>query len=95
MRNRKGRSPELKVGLKYCGGCRAGYHRVAAVERIRERLGDKIEFVSSDCVDCDFVLVVTGCATACVDTASFKGRPIRYIKSEDDVERFITEATGN
>ena len=83
------------MGLKYCGGCRERYDRVGAVARIRERLGKKIEFLLPDAGNLDLILVVTGCATACADVAPLAGRPVRYIKSEEDAERFISEANGN
>ncbi len=91
MRDREGRSSQLKIGLKYCGGCRAQYDRVKAVEEIKQRLGDAIEFVSPDGEDVDMVLVVTGCATACVDIEPFCNRTIRFVKSKEEADTFIDE----
>lgn len=91
MRNREGRPSQLKIGLKYCGGCRAQYDRVKTVEEIKKRTGDAIEFVSHDDEEVDMVLVVTGCKTACADIKSFGNRPIRFIKSSDDADTFIDE----
>jgi len=85
------RSPQLKIGVKYCGGCRAQYNRVKAVERIKRCLGDLIAVVTPDEEDIDLVLVVVGCETACVDMSSFHGRHIRLIASAADADAFIEE----
>jgi len=55
----------LKVGLKYCGGCRAQYDRERLVEYIRERLGGTVQFVSYENSEAQAFLIVTGCLTAC------------------------------
>jgi len=91
VRDREGRSPQLRVGLKYYGGCRAQYDRVKAVENIKKRVGDTIEFVSPDDGDVDMVLVVVGCKTACVDIEPFRNHPIRFIKSKEEADTFIDE----
>jgi hypothetical protein len=64
---------------------------VKTVEEIKKRVGDTIEFVSPDGEDVDMVLVVTGCATACVDIEPFRNRPIRFIKSREEADTFIDE----
>lgn len=91
MRDREGRSSQLRVGLKYCGGCRAQYDRVKTVEEIKKRLGDTIEFVSPDTPDADMILVVTGCKTACVDIEPFGNLPIHFVRSKEEADTFIEE----
>lgn len=80
-----------KVGLKYCGGCRARYDRVEEVNRIRERLGGAIEFTGADDGEAQEVLVVTGCPSACASPVSGGTRTIRYATSPEDVEQWIRE----
>ena len=88
MRDRQGK---IKVGLKYCGGCRAGYDRVAMVESIRERLTQEVEFVAADSEEAQMILIVTGCSTACAKIDKVSDVPIRYITSPEDAERWMAE----
>ena len=81
----------MKVGLKYCGGCRAGYDRVGLVGAIRDRLGEEIEFTAADDEDAAMILVIAGCPSACVEIETGTGRPVRYIRSPEDAERWIQE----
>lgn len=81
----------MKAGLKYCGGCRAGYDRVGVVGAIRERLGKEIEFVAADDEEAAMILVIAGCSSACVEIEAGTGRPVRYIKSPEDAEKWIGE----
>jgi hypothetical protein len=82
---------KIKVGLKYCGGCRAGYDRVAMVDSIRERLAQKVEFVAADSEDAQMILIVTGCSTACAKLDNVSELPIRYITSPEDAERWMAQ----
>jgi len=81
----------LKVGLKYCGGCRAGYDRVGLVGAIRDRLGEEIEFAAADDEEAAMILVIAGCSSACVEIETGTDRPVRYIKSPEDAEQWIQE----
>ena len=78
-----------KIGLKYCGGCKSEYDRIQTAASIAQRLAGKIEFVPHDDRQAQATLIVAGCATACVDTKPFAGRPIWTITSPRDAERFI------
>ncbi|MBP7342291.1 MAG: hypothetical protein KA957_08270 [Syntrophaceae bacterium] len=80
---------KIRIGLKYCGGCKPHYDRVQAVALIRERLQEKIELVSHEDPDTKGILVVAGCETACVDMAPFAGRPLWVVTSPREVEQFI------
>lgn len=90
MRDRQGK---IRVGLKYCGGCRAGYDRVEMVGTIRGRLADKVEFVSADSEDAEMVLIVSGCSSACTQLENIQDRPVRYVTSPEDAERWVSEIT--
>jgi hypothetical protein len=78
----------VKVGLKYCGGCRPDYDRTAAVKDIIEELGEGFEITGADDEESDLILVVTGCKTACVDTTLLPDKPYRFISSPEDAQRF-------
>jgi len=92
VRDRQGK---IKVGLKYCGGCRAGYDRVAMVDSIRERLAQEVEFVNADSEEAQMILIVTGCSTACARLDNVSEVPIRYITSFEDAERWVAEIELN
>ncbi|MHB8092842.1 MAG: hypothetical protein ACYDH8_14780 [Syntrophales bacterium] len=84
MRDRQG---AIRVGLKYCGGCRAQYDRVALVDALRKRLSETVEFVAADSEEAEEILIVCGCPTACAKVGST--RPARYVKSLQDAEHWI------
>jgi len=81
----------LKVRIKYCGGCNPYYDRVAFVKRIESRLKGKVEFVSPENDNVDFIIAVEGCRTACADIGSIDAKKIRLITHPDDAEEFIQE----
>ena len=81
----------LRIGLKYCGGCNPTYDRVALVKRIEKGLQGKVEFVLAESEDADIVLAVQGCSTACADLSAFKGMEIRTITGIEEAERFVRE----
>ena len=85
------RQEKLKVGLKYCGGCRAGYDRVEMVGTIKERLAHKVEFVSADREDAEMVLIVSGCSSACTKLDFGMNRRVHFITSPDEADRWVAE----
>lgn len=80
---------QLKIGVKYCGGCNPNYDRVALVKRIEERLRGKASLVWADSEGISLVLVVAGCSTACADVSPFEGMEVRVITCPEDAELFI------
>jgi hypothetical protein len=91
VRDRQGK---IKVGLKYCGGCRAGYDRVEMVGTIRERLAGKAEFVPADSEDAEMILIVSGCSSACTQLENIQDLPVHYVTSPEDANRWLSEITG-
>jgi len=91
VRGSEGRSSKLKVGLKYCGGCRSGYDRVEMVEASRQRLGTRVAFVAADSEDAEAILIVSGCSSACTKVDVAGDRPTRYTMSLEDAEKWIVE----
>jgi hypothetical protein len=80
-----------RIGLKYCGGCNPRHDRVRTAMTIKERLKDKVEFVSHEEEDIEGILIVTGCPTACVDRMPFAGQRVWTVTGPEDAERFIEE----
>ena len=59
---------KFRIGIKYCGGCRAHYERAAETARVTEALcpSGRYDFeLAQPGIPYDVLLVATGCATAC------------------------------
>jgi hypothetical protein len=86
------------VRIKFCGGCNPDYDRVALAERIKDELGDRVEWVSSEEEPVDLVVAVQGCETACADLTKFPGCEIRSLTRPEDADALIrdmnTRASG-
>ena len=85
----------LRVGVKYCGGCNPEYDRVALVEQIEKRSGEKIDFTPYGNGKVDLILAVHGCKTACADMSGFEGTEIWNITDIKDAEKFIGEVVNS
>ncbi len=77
------------VGLKYCGGCKPDYDRVALVEAIQRRLGDEAIWVRADDPTAEIVLAVHGCLTACADLEPCRAKPIFAVTGPEAAENFV------
>ena len=82
---------QLKIRIKYCGGCNPNYDRVALVKHIKERLGNRVDFVEGEEDGIALVLAVTGCSTACADLSPFQRLEVRMITCPEDAEPFICD----
>ncbi len=59
------------------------------VETIRERLAGMVEFIPADSEDAQMVLIVSGCSSACTRVEDIRDRPVHYVTSPEDAERWI------
>ena len=75
-------SPARSVGIVFCGGCNAGYDRVAAAEDIRRQMVEDGTFTVVDGGDADIVVAVCGCTCACVDEKAFGNARIVPVTDE-------------
>lgn len=88
------------IALKYCGGCDPTYDRVACFDKIRQTAGSRIDWVPLDddsCGDCDGVLMIVGCATACPERDFFPGAdiPLVVVRNRDcDPQRAVDILLG-
>ncbi len=80
----------LRIGLKYCGGCRPAYDRVELTKEIKRRLGGRIEFVSPYTEGVSLVLAVQGCPVACADLSPFAQHEVWSVTCPEEAEGFIT-----
>jgi hypothetical protein len=85
----KRKDKQLKIRVKYCGGCNPRYDRVPLVKRIEERLSGKAALVGAEGNGIALVLAVVGCSIACADLTPFAGLEIRVITCPEDAEPFI------
>ena len=77
---------DLKIGLRYCGGCNPRYDRVKVVEKLKKLLPDVEFFNAEEGGDYSAVLIVSGCPTQCTkidDLDVPAGRMIRLNGFED------------
>ena len=86
-----GKIDRLKVCIKYCGGCNPDSDGVEAVSRIKQKVGDGIEFRHKDEGEYDLILAVQGCKRACADLTQFEGFKILTVKCIEDIERVVGE----
>ena len=84
----------LRVGVKYCGGCNPAYDRTALVDRMKERLRGKVEFVPVGSQDVHVILAVHGCETACADLRGVGEVKIWPITNREEGEEFARETVG-
>ena len=82
---------QLKIRVKYCGGCNPRYDRVALVKRIEEMLSGKASLVGAEGNGISLVLAVEGCSTACADLKPFEGQEVQLIACPEDAEPFIRD----
>ncbi len=67
----------MTLAVKYCGGCNPRYDRIAQVNALQKRFPE-ITIADPDGTQPDFVLVVCGCPSQCVNHA---GLTARYMKA--------------
>jgi len=75
----------VRVGVKYCGGCREQYDRGAAAERIRSAFSDKkIVFGYAETGGSyDVLLVFYGCGTKCADVSGYEAGKVVIVDSDE------------
>jgi hypothetical protein len=81
----------LKIGIKYCGGCNPEYDRVGLVRHIKEKLkGSGVSF-SYESREADLVVAVQGCETACADLSGLDPQKIRIITDPEQAQKLVQE----
>lgn len=79
----------MRIGVKYCGGCKPTYSRRELVDRLAAALGIVIEPVR-DKLDWDAVLIVGGCHSCCANHAPFKASKV-FLSGAHDYDRAKAE----
>ena len=72
----------MRVALKFCGGCDPAYERVEYWRAIAEAAGDRIEWTRLDEGPYEAVLLISGCARACIAEEMPPDAPLVSLKDQ-------------
>jgi len=64
---------DIKVGVKYCGGCNPNFDRKEAAAFISGQTGISLEVYREETIP-DIALIICGCTSECVKTDKYRGR---------------------
>lgn len=83
----------MKIGVKYCGGCNPYYDRIGAVKMLERAIEpERLRSYKKE-EAWDVILIVSGCAAACVDIA--EGVAVKLtISSQEDIDEAIETIKG-
>lgn len=78
---------DVKIGIRYCGGCSPTYDRAAAVKQLRELLPEITFVIAETGKRYAAALIVQGCFNACTSTLTLAVPKDRQVSIEgfDDV----------
>ncbi|MDR0853773.1 MAG: hypothetical protein LBN34_05335 [Clostridiales Family XIII bacterium] len=86
----------MRIGIKYCGGCRAGYNRgedAGEVVRLLLSVGHLPEGTIVEVAEAgahyDLLLTVCGCTNKCADISEYEHREIVYMWEPDSIESTV------
>lgn len=82
----------MKVGIKYCGGCKATYDRVENVKKLIKDFPRIIFEPIKENENYDIVLVVNGCKTACAGHEGLLAKEKVFLNSAGDFEKIREES---
>jgi len=84
----------IRIAVKYCGGCNPYYERREAVREIESRIKTKLEIYNIENIP-DIVLIVCGCKSQCIDINAYKSKiktiVLNDIKGMDEVVNTISK----
>ncbi len=64
---------DIRVGVKYCGGCNPNYDRRAIADIIESRTGVKLSAYMENEIP-DVALIICGCRSDCIKQDDYRGR---------------------
>lgn len=76
----------MKIGIKYCGGCKTTYNRVEYVNKLINDFPENNFEPIKDNVNYDIILVVNGCKTACANHETLIAKKKILLNSPEDFE---------
>jgi len=81
----------MNICVKYCGGCNPRYDRKKIIDNLRADF-QNINIISQlDNATCDFVVVISGCMSACANHKDIDGKYGKFVvKDLNDYETLKT-----
>jgi len=76
----------VRVGIKYCGGCRAAFDRKAEAELVKQAAPDIVFSDAADGERYDALLAVCGCRSRCADVSPYSADKTIYIHEAGGAE---------
>lgn len=81
----------VRIAVKYCGGCNPDFDRVEAVAAMLEKLAHVVEVVPLDGGSADVLVAVEGCPAACANLSGVKAARTVILASREAIKRFVAE----
>ena len=89
---------DIRIGLKYCGGCNPSYDRKAIADMIQRQPGITVIPYNENEIP-DMALIICGCSADCISTDKYRGRYgtvlINSPEQADEVIRQIRTLKNN
>jgi len=81
---------EVRIGIKYCGGCNPRYERVEMIKRLESLAGDRLSLIRYDQENLAGLITVNGCPRACgAKGLNHRGVPYRSVTDKADFDGLI------
>ncbi len=82
----------MKIGVRFCGGCRALYDRAGALADVKDSCpGFEFDYFAEGGTY-DIILVINGCFSACADTSKMDEQTPRVLLGPyeaDDIRKTV------
>lgn len=69
----------MKIGIKYCGGCKTTYNRVEYVNKLTNDFPENNFEPVNETAGYDIILVINGCKTACANYETLNAKKKVYL----------------
>jgi 4-hydroxybutyrate CoA-transferase len=85
----------MNICVKYCGGCNPRYDRKKIIEYLNNDFQEINIILQADIGVCDFVVVISGCRSSCVNHDNIDGKygkfVVKDIKDYEILKETISE----
>lgn len=85
----------MKIGIKYCGGCKTTYDRVESVKKLIENFPEYNFEPAKEDVEYEVILIVNGCKTACAKHETLSAKKRVFLNSIDDFQTYKIKFSSN
>ena len=79
----------MEIGIRYCGGCNAGYDRKTFITNLINNLGKTHNFeIAKENKEYDYLILVCGCPNCCVSHEKYISKYSKiFIKNIGDYDK--------